>query len=271
MVQAALGAGAITTIQFLLRQQAVGENGARVPLPLSKLAMALFLATAVAHPLDVVAARAAAGRPRGRAWEWAGAVPSAAYLVLWSPVRFSVFNLPVRCLCARGSHGLLHRAARPSVLVSQIHATALCACLRTTAAVCAGAGTARVKVTACCAQAAHPSGPGKGIQARAVRILTHDKSLSITHPLFLPACPCPSPRLHYPYVFCLTLSVLVPAPSSRQHTLELISLPSRSLRHPRAPGRRRPHRARLRRARLRRLHRRAGREVGCLPQLRCAR
>ena len=103
--QAALGAGGVTTIQFLLRQQA-GEHAPSVLVMPAKFVVGLLLTAAASHPLDVMATRAAAGWPLGRSWMWAGAEPSIAYLMLGVPVSMSFFALPVRCsacLCARGS------------------------------------------------------------------------------------------------------------------------------------------------------------------------
>jgi hypothetical protein len=116
--QAAWRAGAITTLEFLLRLPAAGEQGSSVPALLSKAAAALLLTTVLTHPLDVVAARAAADRPRGQNWEWTGAWPSMAYVMLGVPVRFSFFTLPVRCgtsLCT-GTRGALGRSRQPPAL-----------------------------------------------------------------------------------------------------------------------------------------------------------
>ncbi len=103
--QAAWRAGSLTTLEFLL--PAAGEQGSSLPVLLSKTMAGWLLTTLLTHPLDVVAARAAAGRPRGQKWEWTGAWPSMAYVMLGLPVRVILvgllskrlpfFDLAVRC------------------------------------------------------------------------------------------------------------------------------------------------------------------------------
>jgi hypothetical protein len=92
---------------FCCRRRASKARGSSLPVLLSKTMAGWLLTTLLTHPLDVVAARAAAGRPRGQKWEWTGAWPSMAYVMLGLPVRVILvgllskrlpfFDLAVRC------------------------------------------------------------------------------------------------------------------------------------------------------------------------------